>query len=176
MYKVQLIPNDLRPEELHFQVADSIEQLNAVYGDVFMRIQQRVEAMRTKVTQINDRIRVCQTKVDRLKGRRKATTVQHAHTFPGSKSTANYHCALPIQTVCEQESLRVLQAFVQSTTELESSLAQFDDQIVRAKQAYFGKPYREALGRITRRNDALSLNSVRNRVKSLSTLSRKSRY
>ena len=74
-YDVSLLPDDLRPSELVWRVASSLEHLSRVTDDVFARVGNRVDENRKQLKAINDRIALCQAKIDVIKESKKATQV-----------------------------------------------------------------------------------------------------
>ena len=74
-YDVSLLPDDLRPEELVFRVAQTLDHLGHVTDDVFARIGSRVQQNQNQLAAINHRIALCQAKIDVIKESKKATQV-----------------------------------------------------------------------------------------------------
>ena len=74
-YDVSLLPEHLSPEELVFRVASTLDHLSRVTDDVFARVANRVEDNRQQLAKINDRIALCQAKIDVIKESKKATQV-----------------------------------------------------------------------------------------------------
>ena len=74
-YRMQLLASDLQHEELIHQVAESLDQLKTVIDDVFSNVQTKIDTNKARLAKISDRTRLAQLKVDKLKGRKKATQV-----------------------------------------------------------------------------------------------------
>ncbi|NWX62143.1 WASH1 protein, partial [Promerops cafer] len=74
-YSVPLIQPDLRREEAVQQVADALQYLQKVSGDIFSRISQRVEASRAQLQAIGERVTLAQAKIEKIKGSKKAIKV-----------------------------------------------------------------------------------------------------
>ncbi|NWI99412.1 WASH1 protein, partial [Crypturellus undulatus] len=74
-YSVPLIQPDLRREEAVQQVADALQYLQKVSADIFTRISQRVEASRTQLQTISERVTLAQAKIEKIKGSKKAIKV-----------------------------------------------------------------------------------------------------
>ena len=77
-YDVSLLPEHLSPEELVFRVASTLDHLSRVTDDVFARVANRVEDNRQQLAKINDRIALCQAKIDVIKESKKATQVDQS--------------------------------------------------------------------------------------------------
>ena len=82
-YDVSLLPDHLSPEELVFRVASTLDHLSRVTDDVFSRVGDRVEQNRKQLAKINDRIALCQAKIDVIKESKKATQVSQTRTKMG---------------------------------------------------------------------------------------------
>lgn len=74
-YRVQLVTNDLKHEELIHHIADSLEHLQSVIKDVFSNVENKISTNRVRLEQVNQRAKLAQTKVNHLRGRKKATQV-----------------------------------------------------------------------------------------------------
>nr|XP_058937325.1 WASH complex subunit 1 isoform X4 [Kogia breviceps] len=71
-YAVPLVQPDLRREEAVQQVADALQHLQKVSGDIFSRISQRVELSRSRLQAIGERVSLAQAKIAKVKGSKKA--------------------------------------------------------------------------------------------------------
>lgn len=76
-YRMQLLVSDLQHEELIHQVAESLDQLKVVVDDVFTNVERKIAANKSRLAKINERAKLAQVKVDKLKGRKKATQVSN---------------------------------------------------------------------------------------------------
>ena len=74
-YAVPLIQPDLRLEEAIQQVADALQYLQKVSGDIFSRISQRVELSRSQLPAIVERESLAQAKIEKIKGSKKAIKI-----------------------------------------------------------------------------------------------------
>jgi WAS family protein 1 len=55
--------------------ADTSEFLDQISGDIFSEVAQRIQESRTRINNIHERVEVAQSKLDGLKGSRKATKI-----------------------------------------------------------------------------------------------------
>jgi WAS family protein 1 len=55
--------------------ADNLEFLDRISGDIFSEVAQRIQESRTEISNIHKRVEVAQSKLDGLKGSRKATKI-----------------------------------------------------------------------------------------------------
>jgi WAS family protein 1 len=55
--------------------ADNLEFLDRISGDIFSEVAQRIQESRTRINNIHERVEVAQSKLDGLKGSRKATKI-----------------------------------------------------------------------------------------------------
>ncbi|NXB64530.1 WASH1 protein, partial [Struthidea cinerea] len=89
-YSVPLIQPDLRREEAVQQVADALQYLQKVSGDIFNRISQRVEASRAQLQAIGERVTLAQVKIEKIKGSKKAIKVFSSAKYPAPERLQEY--------------------------------------------------------------------------------------
>nr|XP_004656902.1 WASH complex subunit 1 [Jaculus jaculus] len=89
-YAIPLIPADLRREETIQQVADALQYLQNVSGDIFSRISQRVELSRRQLQAIGERVSLSQAKIEKIKGSKKAIKVFSSAKFPAPEHLKEY--------------------------------------------------------------------------------------
>ncbi|XP_062954978.1 WASH complex subunit 1 [Cynocephalus volans] len=89
-YAVPLIQPDLRREEAIQQVADALQYLQKVSGDIFSRISQRVELSRSQLQAIGERVSLAQAKIEKLKGSKKAIKVFSSAKYPAPERLQEY--------------------------------------------------------------------------------------
>ncbi|KFV63765.1 WAS protein family 1 [Dryobates pubescens] len=89
-YAVPLIQQDLRREEAVQQVADTLQYLQKVSGDIFSRISQRVEASRAQLQAIGERVTLAQAKIEKIKGSKKAIKVFSSAKYPAPERLQEY--------------------------------------------------------------------------------------
>jgi WAS family protein 1 len=84
VYEIPLVSSNLRPNEMIIQMADTLEFLDQVSSDIFARVTQQIQESRTRISNIHKRVEVAQSKIDGLKGSRKATKIFSSSRFPGN--------------------------------------------------------------------------------------------
>ncbi|XP_072510156.1 WASH complex subunit 1 isoform X2 [Notamacropus eugenii] len=90
-YSVPLIQPDLRREEAIQQVADALQYLREVSGDIFSRISQRVETSRSQLQVIGERVSLAQAKIEKIKGSKKAIKVFSSAKYPAPDRLQEYN-------------------------------------------------------------------------------------
>jgi hypothetical protein len=89
-YKIPVVFNDLSPEETLGDAFYALETLSATIDDIFGRIEKRETDERRRVDHIRNRVTVCKSKVDQVRGSKKATTVFSTAKFPAPKTLPSY--------------------------------------------------------------------------------------
>lgn len=89
-YAVPLIQPDLRREEAIQQVADALQYLQNISGDIFSRISQRVELSRRQLQAIGERVSLAQAKIEKIKGSKKAIKVFSSAKYPAPERLQEY--------------------------------------------------------------------------------------
>lgn len=89
-YQVTLVNNDLTSEETLLDVFHSLEHLSTIVSEIFTKIDNRVEAEKTRISYIKARVAVCQKKVDQIRGSNQAITVFSTAKFPAPKNLPMY--------------------------------------------------------------------------------------
>ncbi|XP_035111335.1 WAS protein family homolog 2 isoform X2 [Callithrix jacchus] len=89
-YAVPLIQPDLRREEAVQQMADALQYLQKVSGDIFSRISQRVEQSRSQVQAIGEKVSLAQAKIEKIKGSKKAIKVFSSAKYPAPERLQEY--------------------------------------------------------------------------------------
>lgn len=90
LYAVPLIQPDLRREEAIQQVADALQYLQNISGDIFSRISQRVELSRRQLQAIRERVSLAQAKIEKIKGSKKAIKVFSSAKYPAPEHLQEY--------------------------------------------------------------------------------------
>ncbi|XP_047301817.1 WASH complex subunit 1-like isoform X5 [Homo sapiens] len=107
-YAVPLIQPDLRREEAVQQMADALQYLQKVSGDIFSRsdypcrgpldgtkigpgkISQQVEQSRSQVQAIGEKVSLAQAKIEKIKGSKKAIKVFSSAKYPAPGRLQEY--------------------------------------------------------------------------------------
>uniref|UniRef100_A0A8C2NWU5 WH2 domain-containing protein n=1 Tax=Capra hircus TaxID=9925 RepID=A0A8C2NWU5_CAPHI len=79
---------DLRREEAIQQVADALQYLQKVSGDIFSR--WRVELSRSQLQAIGERVSLAQAKIEKIKGSKKAIKVFSSAKYPAPERLREY--------------------------------------------------------------------------------------
>lgn len=90
IYKVPIIPQNLRGQETIIQVGEALNHLSAVTEDMFEHINRRIEASREKLASISTRVDKVNTKIHRLAGAKKATQVFSSCKYPAADLNQPY--------------------------------------------------------------------------------------
>lgn len=90
VYSVPLIQPDLRREEAIQQIADALQYLQKVSGDIFTRISQNVETNKRRLQTVSERITLAQAKVEKIKGSKKAIKVFSSAKYPAPDRLEEY--------------------------------------------------------------------------------------
>lgn len=90
MYNVPVINYDTQASETLKDVLFSLQQLSKTIDLVYNRIEERVTLEKNRLASVNNRISVCQEKVNQIKGCNKAITVFSTSKFPTSAIPAQY--------------------------------------------------------------------------------------
>uniref|UniRef100_A0A2K5P9B7 WASH1 WAHD domain-containing protein n=1 Tax=Cebus imitator TaxID=2715852 RepID=A0A2K5P9B7_CEBIM len=81
-YAVPLIQPDLWREEAIQQMVDALQYLQKVSGDIFSRISEWVEQSQSQVQAIEEKVSLAQTKIEKIKGSKKAIKVFSSAKYP----------------------------------------------------------------------------------------------
>uniref|UniRef100_A0A2K5P9A3 WASH1 WAHD domain-containing protein n=1 Tax=Cebus imitator TaxID=2715852 RepID=A0A2K5P9A3_CEBIM len=97
-YAVPLIQPDLWREEAIQQMVDALQYLQKVSGDIFSRISEWVEQSQSQVQAIEEKVSLAQTKIEKIKGSKKAIKVFSSAKYPeyGSIFTGEKPKYLPV--------------------------------------------------------------------------------
>lgn len=90
VYTVPIIPQNLRREETIVQIADALNYLSEVSSDIFSRVDSRIEANRTRLLSLSNRIDAARVKISKLTGAKKATQVFSSSKYPASDVHRQY--------------------------------------------------------------------------------------
>lgn len=96
-YQVALVNNDLTNDETLLDVFHSLDHLSAIVNEIFTKIDNRIDAEKTRISYIKARVNVCQQKVGQIKGSTQAITIFSTAKYPAPKS-------LPLYPTLLQES------------------------------------------------------------------------
>ncbi|XP_051917316.1 WASH complex subunit 1 [Hippocampus zosterae] len=129
VYSVPLIQPDLRREEAVHQIADALFLLETISTDIFRRVSESVEKNRCQLQNVNNRIRLVQARVDRIKGSKKATKVFSSAKYPAPDRLQDY---LSIFTGASDPSSQA-----RPRQRIQNKLRPFDEKTLQEKLVYF---------------------------------------
>lgn len=89
-YTIQTVPHNLSKEETIIQMVEVLDHLNAITQDIFVRVNKRLEANTEKLSNISKRIDTAASKVEALKGDKKAKTVFSSSKYPAVDVNRDY--------------------------------------------------------------------------------------
>ena len=89
-YELPLVEYDVSEDETLLDVFYSLERLSGTFDDIFLHIDKRLNDERNRLAKIHERVSSCQTKVSKVKGSKRATTVFSTAKFPAPKSLPAY--------------------------------------------------------------------------------------
>ena len=89
-YQVPLLPNDLRREETILHVVGALTHLSKVSNDIFGKIGAKCDEFQEKISGINQRIDIANTKLEVLKETKKATVVFSSARYPGKDKAEDF--------------------------------------------------------------------------------------
>jgi WAS family protein 1 len=75
LYEVPIIHQDLRQEDTIIQIAEAFDYLDACVNDIYRKIETKLSQTTAIVQNIQTRTLAARSKVEKLKGSKKATKV-----------------------------------------------------------------------------------------------------
>ncbi|XP_065661526.1 WASH complex subunit 1 [Hydra vulgaris] len=159
VYNIPVISADLRQEDYIFQLADTLEYLENVTEDVFKRITDRVDSLKQKLDNINQRAGLAQTKIDTLKGSRKAIRVFSSAKYPAADTLDIYKSIFHINND--------LNEIKRSSNQVSMRHISFNDNALKEKLQFYNvttkvlkndndDKKREGLGKLPKALDSVS--------------------
>ena len=89
-YEIALVHADFEQKDVLSDIFYCFERLDATIDDVFGRVERRITDERSRLDQINFRIATCPSKVNEIRGSKRATTVFSTSKFPAPKKLPAY--------------------------------------------------------------------------------------
>lgn len=90
LYKVPIIPLNLRKEETIVQIAEVIQYLSDITEDIIKRVNDRIEINNKQLANISERIDVASNKISSLAGAKGATQVFSSSKYPAAHVNRQY--------------------------------------------------------------------------------------
>ena len=84
VYKVPVLPQNLRKEETIVQIAESLNYLQEVSNDIFMKVNNRIKENEECLLEITNRIKETSNKISKISGAKKAIQVFSNSKYPGT--------------------------------------------------------------------------------------------
>lgn len=116
IYKIDIVPSDLCVEETIYKIADSLDNLNGVIDDVFVRITNRIQQNIERTTKLKRRIDISQEKVKRITGMQKAIRVFSSAKYPSTIIHKPYESVLDLNAYKYEPQKRILRGKSQRQT------------------------------------------------------------
>lgn len=89
-YNIHTVPHNLSKEETVVQIVEALDHLKAITQDIFSRINKRLDTNLGNLSSISKRIEAAGSKVDSLKGDKKAKTVFSSSKYPAVDVNRDY--------------------------------------------------------------------------------------
>lgn len=89
-YTIHTVPHNLGKEETVVQIVEALDHLKAITQDIFSRINKRLDTNLDNLSSISKRIEAAGSKVDSLKGDKKAKTVFSSSKYPAVDVNRDY--------------------------------------------------------------------------------------
>ncbi|XP_076260274.1 WASH complex subunit 1-like [Rhynchophorus ferrugineus] len=89
-YTVPIIPQNLNKEETIVQIVEVLDHLSNITRDILSRVNHRIQINTEKLSNISQRIDDAASKVEQLKGAKKATTVFSSSKYPAADVKRDY--------------------------------------------------------------------------------------
>lgn len=83
--RVPVVNMDLAVEQTSQDVLHALQKLNSTADAVFLKISSQVKLEKERISRMNERARVCHSKIQQLRGTNKATTVFSTAKYPNPK-------------------------------------------------------------------------------------------
>lgn len=89
-YTIHTVPHNLSKEETVVQIVEALDHLKAITQDIFSRINKRLDTNLDNLSSISKRIEAAGSKVDSLKGDKKAKTIFSSSKYPAVDVNRDY--------------------------------------------------------------------------------------
>lgn len=126
MFKVPIIPPDLRHEETITQAAFALDCLQNTIATIFGSIDKRIEKNNVKIKELQERINNSKAKINSLQGTRKAIHIYAPARFPAT----NIFKDLPVTFNKDGQSKLKPFAKYQIKTKLDSNLPSLNEKLI----------------------------------------------
>lgn len=89
-YTVSIIPQNLSKQETIVQIAEVLNHLTNITEDIFKRVNNRIENNNKILNDLQERVNTVNSKINKLKGAKKATQVFSSSKYPASHVNREY--------------------------------------------------------------------------------------
>ncbi|XP_050295766.1 WASH complex subunit 1 [Anthonomus grandis grandis] len=132
-YKIQIIPHNLSKEETVVQMVEILDHLNDITQDILSKVSKRLDENAHKLSGITERIQTAATKVEKLKGDKKAKTVFSSSKYPAMDVCRDYVSIFNEPTKVERKMYKVKHSKYVSTYEPLSKLQFYHVRVTDSK-------------------------------------------
>ncbi|XP_045470587.1 WASH complex subunit 1 [Harmonia axyridis] len=98
IYKVNLIPPNLRKNETIVQIADSLDYLSKVVDDMMLHIENRIDIYNNKLQDVSNRVGDVERKISQIRGVKNAIQVFSSSKYPVNCKERNYISIFPTKS------------------------------------------------------------------------------
>lgn len=130
---VNIIPQDLRQEEMLLQLEETLKNLQLISEQVFSKIDCNIGRYQKELEDIGRRADSTREKVDQLKAsKNKAIKIFSSHKYPSSDDDHVLYTALCPVTLSNERTMKQLR--------VKSTHIPFDDQVLKEKLQFYQVP------------------------------------
>ena len=146
MSSINIIPQDLRQEEMLLQVDEMLSSLKKMSDQVFARIEKGINKYEKELENIDRRADIARDKVDQLKkSKNKAIKIFSSHKYPSStddNELYNALCQIPFSSKVTTKQLQV-----------KSTHVPFDDEVLKEKLQFYQVPKMKSVANVVDPSD-----------------------
>lgn len=130
---INIIPQDLRQEEMVLQIEDTLATLKKMSDQVFSRIESGITHYKKELEEIDERAGVAREKVEQLKSsKNKAIKIFSSHKYPSSDDDNRLYSALCPFTFSDEGTVKRFG--------VKSTHIPFDDEVLKEKLQFYQVP------------------------------------
>lgn len=162
-YTVPTIPQNLSKEETIVQIVEVLDHLNAITQDIFLKVNERIKINNEKLSNFSRRVDNVSSKVEHLKGDKKAKTVFSSSKYPAIDVNKDYVSVFKNASYINLQRHEVKHAkYLSSTYEPLTKLQFYHVKLPTQKSTIVSEGLGEVPGNIKCINDLLLFNSGKN--------------
>lgn len=138
--EIQLIPANLRRDEMIVRISSALEQLEGASNKIFNEIDSRISEMKERLRDIDSRTEDAKHKISQIKQtENKATRVFSNYKYP--KEEISFCDYVPVNNYCFIKDDTNLMR--QNKRYIKSSHVPYDDQLLKEKTQFYSIPKRK---------------------------------